>query len=79
MKHRVGTGFYFGYCLSAIFIFRFVVEFFKEVQEPWELHMQQLIGLDQGQLLSIPFIIIGLYCMLGGKWCKRWAEKLPKA
>ncbi len=79
MKHRVGTGFYFGYCLSAIFIFRFVVEFFKEVQEPWELHMQQLIGLDQGQLLSIPFIIIGLYCMLGGKWCTRWAEKLPKA
>ena len=72
---RVGTGFYFGYCLTTIFAFRFFVEMLKEVQEPWELRMQQLIGLNQGQLLSIPFVVIGLYCLLGGKWCKRLAQR----
>ena len=71
-KNRIGTGFFFGYCLSTIFIFRFAVEFLKE---PWEIHMQQLIGLNQGQLLSIPFVALGIYCMIGGKWCKRFAEK----
>lgn len=74
-KNRIGTGFFFGYCLSTIFIFRFAVEFLKEVQEPWEIHMQQLIGLNQGQLLSIPFVALGIYCMIGGKWCKRFTEK----
>ncbi len=74
MKSRVGTGFYFGYCLTTIFTFRLLVEFLKEVQEPWELHMQQLIGLDQGQLLSIPFIALGIYCMAQGKWCKHLGE-----
>lgn len=74
-KNRIGTGFFFGYCLSTIFVFRFAVEFLKEVQEPWEIHMQQLIGLNQGQLLSIPFVALGIYCMIGGKWCKRFAEK----
>lgn len=58
--HKVGTGFYFGWCLTSIFTFRLFVEMFKEVQEPWELQMQQMIGLNQGQLLSIPFILIGL-------------------
>ena len=62
-KQRVGTGFFFGYCLTTIFAFRFVVEFFKEVQEPWEQQMQQMIGIDQGQLLSIPFVALGIYCM----------------
>lgn len=74
MKERVGTGFYFGFCLTAIFTFRFIVEYFKEVQEAWEVSMQQLIGLNQGQLLSIPFVALGLYCMLGGKWCRKWGE-----
>lgn len=73
-KHLVGKGFFFGYCLTSIFTFRLAVEFLKEVQEPWELAMQQTIGLNQGQLLSIPFIVLGLYCMLGGKWCKRLGE-----
>lgn len=72
---RVGTGFYFGFCLTSIFTFRLFVEFFKEVQEPWELAMQSSIGINQGQLLSIPFIIIGMYCLLGGKLCRRLAEK----
>lgn len=73
-RERVGTGFFFGFCLTSIFVFRFFVEFLKEVQEPWELTMQSYIGLNQGQLLSLPFIAIGLYCLLGGKLCKKWGE-----
>lgn len=63
-SRRVGTGFFFGYCLAAIFTFRFVVEFFKEVQEPWEERMVGLVGLNQGQLLSLPFILLGAYFLL---------------
>lgn len=73
-KEKVGTGFFFGYCLFTIFTFRFFVEYFKEVQETWETAMQATIGLNQGQLLSLPFIIIGLYCLLGGKWCRKWSD-----
>ena len=73
-RERIGTGFFFGFCLTSIFAFRFVVEFFKEVQEPWELAMQHAVGINQGQLLSIPFVALGLYCMLGGKWCRRLGE-----
>jgi len=76
-KEKAGTGFFFGYCLTSIFAFRFLVEFFKEVQEPWELAMQQTAGINQGQLLSIPFVLLGLYCLLGGKYCRKMGE--PKA
>lgn len=71
---RVGTGFFFGFCLTSIFAFRFVVEFFKEVQEPWEMAMQHAIGINQGQLLSLPFVALGLYCLLGGRWCRKLGE-----
>ena len=74
-KERIGTGFFFGWCLTSIFTFRFFVEMFKEVQEPWELTMQQVIGINQGQLLSIPFIITGIYSLLGGKWVRNLGEK----
>ena len=57
---RVGTGFYFGYCLTTIFTFRFFVEFIKEVQVDFEQGMM----LDMGQWLSIPFMIIGIYHMI---------------
>lgn len=73
-EQKVGTGFFFGCCLTAIFTFRFFVEYLKEVQEPWELTMQQLIGLNQGQLLSIPFVAIGVYCLAGGKLCRRFGD-----
>lgn len=57
-KHRelVGKGFYFGFCITTIFTFRFIVEFFKEVQSPWE----ENLPIDMGQILSIPFIIAGV-------------------
>lgn len=75
---RVGSGFFFGFCLTTIFFFRFIVEYFKEVQEAWEIGMQSTIGLNQGQLLSIPFVLLGLYCMCGGKWVRRLGETVEK-
>ena len=63
MPQRVGTGFYFGLCLAYIFTFRFFIEYFKEVQEAFE----QGLPFDMGQILSIPFIVIGVYCMIRAK------------
>ena len=52
-------GFIFGFFLVLIFGFRFFVEFLKIEQSAFEKGMI----LDMGQLLSIPFIIGGLYFM----------------
>ena len=71
----MGTGFFFGWVLFSIFLFRFLIEFIKDVQEPWEISMVDTIGLNQGQLLSIPFVVVGLYALLGGRWCRRFGEK----
>ena len=53
----MGTGFYFGLDILLIFLFRFFIEYTKEVQEAFEADML----FDMGQLLSIPFILIGAY------------------
>ncbi len=74
-KERVGTGVFFGWCLTSIFTFRLFVEFLKEVQEPWEISMVDAIGLNQGQMLSLPFIVLGLYCLFGGKLCRKLGEQ----
>ena len=58
-----GTGWYFGFCLTYIFTFRFIIEYTKEIQEAFEA----TLPLDMGQILSIPFIIIGVYCMIRAK------------
>ncbi len=59
MADRIGTGWFFGLCLTAIFTFRFLIEYTKEVQEAFEASLP----IDMGQILSIPFVAIGLYCM----------------
>jgi len=68
---RVGSGFFFGLCLTCIFVFRFFIEFLKENQVGSEAEM--LINI--GQLLSIPLVVIGIYCIVGGKYCKKYSEK----
>jgi prolipoprotein diacylglyceryl transferase len=59
MPEKIGTGWYFGFCLFYIFTFRFFIEYTKEIQEAFEASLP----LDMGQILSIPFVILGLYCM----------------
>ena len=56
----VGTGFFFGFCLTYIFTFRFLIEFTKDIQEDFEASML----LNMGQLLSIPFVLLGIWCMV---------------
>ncbi|WP_314738943.1 prolipoprotein diacylglyceryl transferase [Hoylesella pleuritidis] len=68
---KVGTGFFFGLCLTLIFTFRFFVEYTKDIQVDFESGM----FLNMGQLLSIPFVIIGIACMTGGKWMKKIGAK----
>ncbi len=60
-KHpeRVGTGFFFGLCITLIFTARFFIEFTKDIQVSFETSMV----LNMGQLLSIPFVILGVVCM----------------
>ncbi|MDU1904083.1 MAG: prolipoprotein diacylglyceryl transferase [Dysgonomonas sp.] len=52
-------GLIFGVCITAIFLARFCLEYLKNVQEPFELQMRATIGMDMGQLLSLPFVLIG--------------------
>ena len=56
---KVGSGFFFGLCLFLIFTSRIFIEYTKENQEAFEEGML----LNMGQLLSIPFVVLGLYCM----------------
>lgn len=64
VKKRMG--FIFGAFLILIFSARFIIEFAKEVQEPWEADMV----LNMGQILSIPFILVGIFML----W---YSKKLP--
>ena len=63
MPEKIGTGWYFGFCLTYIFTFRFFIEYTKEIQEAFEASLP----IDMGQILSIPFIILGVYCMKRAK------------
>ena len=56
----VGSGFYFGFCVATIFAFRFFIEFLKERQGGAD---DGSTWLDMGQMLSIPFVAIGIWAM----------------
>ena len=71
---RVGTGFFFGLCLAYIFTARFFIEYTKEIQEAFEA----ALPINMGQILSIPFIVIGIMCMRGGGWMKKFNNSVNK-
>lgn len=54
-------GLLFGILLLSVFLVRFCMEFLKEAQEAFESSMV----LNMGQLLSIPFILAGIYLVAG--------------
>lgn len=60
---KIGTGFFFGLCLFLIFTSRIFIEYTKENQEAFEDGML----FNMGQLLSVPFVVLGLYCMFKSK------------
>ena len=55
-KIKQASGLLFGTFLALLFLARFLIEFFKENQESFENNML----INMGQILSIPFILIGL-------------------
>ena len=59
-KAKNADGVIFGYFLTLLFLARFCIEFFKENQERFESQM----FINMGQILSIPFIILGLIFIL---------------
>ena len=60
VKGRFKNGLLFGLFLITVFGFRFFVEFLKENQSIFE----QNLFLNMGQLLSVPFVILGIYFLL---------------
>lgn len=57
--NSIKPGLLFGLFLSILFFMRFIIEFIKESQVGFEDSM----ALNMGQLLSIPFILMGLYLL----------------
>jgi phosphatidylglycerol---prolipoprotein diacylglyceryl transferase len=57
---KVYRGFFFGVFLIGCFGMRFLIEFIKEPQVGFEEGM----ALNMGQLLSIPFIIVGIAILI---------------
>ncbi|MDX2173523.1 MAG: prolipoprotein diacylglyceryl transferase [Bacteroidota bacterium] len=56
-RDKFGPGFMFGLLCVVVFIQRFLVEFLKENQEAFE----NKLPINMGQILSIPFVFIGLF------------------
>ncbi len=56
---RERRGFMFGAFLLLLFGARLLIESIKLVQVEWELGMVDAIGLNMGQVLSLPFVVLG--------------------
>jgi phosphatidylglycerol---prolipoprotein diacylglyceryl transferase len=56
-------GRFFGTTLTTCFLARFLIEFVKENQVPFENRMP----LNMGQLMSIPFILVGVYLIYASR------------
>jgi phosphatidylglycerol---prolipoprotein diacylglyceryl transferase len=67
-KAALPKGLLFGIFVTALFTFRFLVEFLKENQEAFEEGM----ALNMGQILSIPLILVGLFILF-----KVWQNPKP--
>jgi phosphatidylglycerol:prolipoprotein diacylglycerol transferase len=57
---KVKPGFFIGWFFILVFSARFFIEFVKDIQVDFESGMP----LNMGQLLSIPFIILGIYLLI---------------
>lgn len=61
-RAKLKNGFSFGLVLVLIFIARFIIEFFKKNQVGFEERMT----FNMGQLLSLPYILVGLGFVIYG-------------
>jgi prolipoprotein diacylglyceryl transferase len=72
-KKEKSNGLILGLALVLIFLARFIIEFFKENQVDFESGML----INMGQILSVPFIIIGLILILARKKPSVQSSRLP--
>jgi phosphatidylglycerol---prolipoprotein diacylglyceryl transferase len=63
-KGKTPEGRIFGLFIVILFTLRFIYEFQKENQVDFESGMIESLGVNMGQLLSIPFILVGLFILL---------------
>jgi len=63
-RDKLKSGFFFGFVLVLIFTARFIIEFFKEDQVGFEDGMT----FNMGQLLSVPYIVVGIGFIVFGLW-----------
>ncbi len=73
-RNDFGPGFMFGLLCVLLFTERFFDEFVKENQEAFEKGMV----LNMGQLLSIPFVIVGIYMMWRSIKIKKTITETPQ-
>ncbi|WP_134090929.1 prolipoprotein diacylglyceryl transferase [Olivibacter sp. XZL3] len=71
---KIGNGFFFGLSIFLIFTMRFLIEFLKEDQVAFEKGMM----FNMGQLLSLPFIALGLFFITRGRRHQNVEEKKPE-
>ncbi|MEM9546340.1 MAG: prolipoprotein diacylglyceryl transferase [Bacteroidota bacterium] len=64
MRDRFKNGFFFGFAAVLFFTARFLIEFVKENQVGFEDGMT----FNMGQLLSLPYIAVGIGFMVYGLW-----------
>lgn len=62
-RHKLNNGFIFGVFLVSLFTLRFIDEFFKIPQEAFE----RSLPINMGQILSIPFVLFGIYLIYRAK------------
>jgi len=67
-KSALPRGLLFGIFVTALFTFRFLVEFLKENQEAFE----DQLALNMGQILSIPLVLAGIAILI-----KVWLKPTP--
>ncbi len=68
-SNRIKDGLIFGLAVTAVFTTRFFLEFVKTRQA----HYAAEFGLSVGQMLSLPFILLGVWLVLQA-WRRRAAE-----
>jgi prolipoprotein diacylglyceryl transferase len=62
-KSKTPNGLLFGMFLVLVFSARFILEFFKAQQT----YLEDSLTLNMGQILSIPFVLIGIYFWITAK------------
>ena len=80
---RKHPGLMFGVGLIGIFVARFIIVYIKNDQVGFEEGMRSAIGMNMGQLLSIPFVVIGIILVVVGLLNKpqhiAWVEAAKQA